>query len=53
MLFRSRIKGQLQESIVDLKDPPNKASTLKHKAGSNPLVDTGHMLNSVDFEVSE
>ncbi|NWC11933.1 hypothetical protein HX776_24405 [Pseudomonas agarici] len=48
-----RIKGQLQQSIVDLKDPPNKASTLRQKAGSNPLVDTGHMLNSVDYEVGE
>lgn len=45
------IRDQLQQSIVDLKDPANKASTLKKKAGSNPLVDTGHMLNSVDYEV--
>lgn len=48
-----RIKGQIQQSIVDLKDPPNKASTLRQKAGTNPLVDTGHMLNSVDYEVGD
>lgn len=48
-----RIKAQLQDSIVELRDPPNAASTLKKKAGSNPLVDTGHMLNSVDYEVGE
>jgi len=48
-----RIKGQLQDSIVALRDPPNAASTLRQKAGSNPLVDTGHMLASVDYEVGE
>ncbi|KPA87292.1 hypothetical protein PF66_06202 [Pseudomonas asplenii] len=50
-LMGERIKGQLQKSIIDLKDPPNRPSTLKQKAGTNPLVDTGHMLDSVDYEV--
>ncbi|WP_277963896.1 hypothetical protein [Pseudomonas sp. RIT-To-2] len=45
------IKKQLQDRIVDLDNPRNAASTLRQKAGNNPLVDTGHMLNSVDYEV--
>lgn len=47
------IKGQLQQSIVDLVDPPLAPSTIAHKGSSKPLVDTGHMLNSVDYEVEE
>ena len=45
------IAGQLRQSIVDLVDPPLAASTIKAKGSSKPLVDTGHMLNSVEFEV--
>lgn len=49
----TRIRDQLQDSIVELRDPPNAASTLRQKAGSNPLIDSSHMLNSVDYEVGE
>lgn len=45
------IKGQLQQSIRDLKDPPLAAATVAAKGFDKPLVDTGHMLNSVDFDV--
>ncbi len=45
------IKGQLQQSITDLTDPPLKPSTVKAKGFSKPLVDTGTMLASVDYEV--
>ncbi len=45
------IKGQLQQSIVDLTDPPLAASTVKAKGFDKPLVDTGHMMSSVDYEV--
>ena len=47
------IKGQLQQSIVDLTDPPLAPETIARKGSAKPLVDTGHMLNSVDYEVSE
>jgi len=59
------IKGQLQQSIVDTNSPPLAPATIaaKSKGGTSaaslgvlgpakPLVDTGHMLNSVDYEVS-
>ena len=43
-------KGDIQQSIVDLRDPPNAASTIRAKGSSNPLIDTGEMKNSVDYE---
>lgn len=45
------IKGQLQESITKLTSPPLAPSTIKAKGHSKPLIATGHMLNSVDYEV--
>lgn len=45
------IKGELQQSIVDLTSPPLAASTVAAKGSSKPLVDTGVMLRSVDYAV--
>ena len=49
------IGGQLQESIQQLTSPPLAESTIKAKGGTataaKPLIDTGHMFQSVDFEV--
>lgn len=45
------IKGQLQESIVATNSPPLKPATIKRKGFDTPLIDTGHMLNSVDYRV--
>ena len=45
------IAGQLKQSIVDLTDPPLAPSTIARKGFDKPLIDTGHMLQSVDFEV--
>lgn len=45
------IAGQLRQSIVDLTDPPLAPYTIKRKGFDKPLVDSGHMLNSVDWEV--
>ena len=45
------IRRQLQGSIRALTDPPLSASTIKDKGFAKPLIDTGHMRNSVDFEV--
>lgn len=41
----------LRRHIVDLRDPPNAASTIDQKGSSNPLVDTGQLAHSVSFEV--
>lgn len=45
------VKGQLQQSIVDTNEPPNAPSTIARKGAAKPLVDTGHMLRSIDYEV--
>ena len=47
------IKGQLQQSIVDLTDPPLAPSTIKAKGFAKPLIDTSVMINSADYEVVE
>lgn len=45
------IAGQLRQSIVDTNDPPLARRTVERKGHDKPLVDTGHMLASVDKEV--
>lgn len=46
------IRGQLQQSIRDTDSPPLAQSTIDRKGFDKPLVDTGHMLNSTDYEVT-
>ena len=45
------IAGQLRESIRDLQEPPLAPATVKRKGFDKPLIDTGHMLASVSYEV--
>jgi hypothetical protein len=62
------ISGQLQQSIIDTNSPPLAESTLRARGvatstkfnpadmgtfGAKPLVDTGHMLDSVTYQVKE
>ncbi|MVW80180.1 hypothetical protein [Bordetella sp. 02P26C-1] len=47
------IKGQLQQSITDLTTPALAPSTVRAKGFDKPLIDTGHMQNSVDYEVNQ
>lgn len=47
-----KIVEQLQQSIVEWKDPPNAKSTVQAKGFNKPLIHTSHMQNSVDFEVT-
>lgn len=51
-LMGERIVGQLRQSIRDLQSPPLAPSTVRAKGFAKPLIDTGHMLNSADYEVS-
>lgn len=44
-------KADVQRKIVKLRDPPNADSTIARKGSSNPLIDTGQMLNAIDFAV--
>lgn len=50
-LMGMRIKGQIQQSIVDLVSPPLAKSTIARKGSTKPLIETGHMLASVDYEI--
>jgi hypothetical protein len=45
------IKGQLQESILDLWSPPLAASTIKKKGFDKPLIEHGDMINAAAWEV--
>ena len=45
------IKGQLQQSIIDTNAPPLAPATVKAKGSAKPLIDTGTMIKSVDWEV--
>ena len=44
-------QGHVRKKIKDIKTPPNAASTIKKKGSSNPLIDTGSLIRSIDFEV--
>lgn len=50
-LMGEDIKGALQQSINDFQSPPLAPSTVEAKGFAKPLIDTSHMLNSVDYEV--
>lgn len=45
------IKGQLQESILDLWSPALSPKTIKKKGFEKPLVEFGDMLNAVSYEI--
>lgn len=45
-------KAAVQQYMRDLRTPPNAKSTIRKKKSSNPLIDTGEMLNSVDYNVT-
>lgn len=47
------VAEQLQESIRDFSDPGNAKSTIAKKGKDSPLIESAHMLNSVDSEVQE
>ena len=44
--------GEVQASIVRLREPPNSPATIARKGSSNPLIDTGHMRQSVTWRVN-
>ena len=47
------MQGEIQQSIVRLREPANAASTKRRKKGkSNPLIDTGFLLGSATYQVN-
>lgn len=43
----------IQQYAVELRTPPNHPFTVKEKESSNPLVDTGDMINGITYEVEK
>lgn len=52
-LMGERIKEQLQASIREFTDPALAPSTVAKKGFDKPLIETSHMLNSVDYDVKD
>jgi hypothetical protein len=50
-LLGEGMAGQLKQSIIDTNSPPLAPSTIARKKFSKPLIDTSHMINSVDYQV--
>ncbi len=45
------IVADIKHQILAIKTPPNAALTTANKKSSNPLIDTGGLLESIDYEV--
>lgn len=45
------LKGKIQEHAIDLNDPVNHPFTADRKGSSNPLVDTGNLIGSMEVKV--
>lgn len=45
------LQGYIQEYAIDLSSPPNSNITKTVKGSSNPLVDTGQMIGSIEYKV--
>ena len=44
--------AKVQQYMVELKTPPNTEATIKAKGSSNPLIDTGQLMQSVTYKVT-
>ena len=45
------ISADLKKTITTLSSPPNAPSTIRAKRSSNPLIDTGRLRSSMNYEV--
>ena len=52
-LMGEDVKGALQQSINDFTTPELAESTKARKGFDKPLIDTGHMINSISYEVTQ
>jgi len=46
-----KAKDDIKNAIIKLSDPPNTEATIERKGSSNPLVDTGHLVQSTTYVV--
>lgn len=47
------LSSKIKDYAIDLKDPPNHPFTAEQKGSSNPLVDSGDMINGITWRVSK
>jgi len=47
------VKGIVQQEIVEGDFAPNAPSTVRSKGSGQPLIDTGHMRQSVNFVIKK
>jgi hypothetical protein len=45
------IANDIKDAIIDVDSPALKVETIKNKGSSNPLIDTGHLKQSVTYKV--
>ena len=50
-LMGEGIAGQLRQSISEIMEPPLAPSTIRRKHSEKPWIETGNLLQSVDYEV--
>lgn len=50
-LVGTLLRDAIKEYAVDLKDPPKKPWPTRDPAKNNPLIDTGDMVNGIEYEV--
>lgn len=47
------LKSKIQTYARNLDTPPNHPYTIEQKGSSNPLIDTGHMVDHISFKVNK
>lgn len=50
-LIGVRAVSMIQQYMRDLRHPPNHPYTIWKKGSSNPLIDTGRLIGSIDYQV--
>ena len=50
-ILGTKVASDVKEQIVEVSSPPNSAETIRRKGSSNPLIDTGHLRQSITHEV--
>ena len=52
-LIGASVTTKIQDFLVELKEPPLAESTIRAKGSSNPLIDTGQLMNSITWKITE
>jgi hypothetical protein len=50
-LLGEKAQADIKQKIIALREPPNDPATIRRKGSSNPLIDTGAMLNAIRYAV--